>query len=93
MTDTKKSTQKTKRKRQCTACRQMKEKQDLVRVVRTPEGAVICDAGGRMNGRGAYLCRDAECLKKARKNASLERALKVRIPDEVYDQIEEVINS
>lgn len=61
--------------RMCVSCRVMKPKKELVRVVRTPEGEVAIDDTGRKNGRGAYLCRDAECLKKALKTRALERAL------------------
>ena len=74
--------------RQCMGCRERKEKKALIRVVRTPEGAVCLDFSGKLNGRGAYLCPDPECLKKARKTKSLERSLEVTIPEEVYDRLE-----
>lgn len=73
--------------RQCTGCREMKPKKELVRVVRSPEGEISIDAVGKKSGRGAYLCRDIECLKKARKARSLERSLEVSIPEEVYDTL------
>ena len=74
--------------RQCMGCRERKAKKELIRVVRTPEGAVCLDFSGKLNGRGSYLCPDLECLKKARKAKSLERSLEVPIPKEVYDRLE-----
>ncbi|MBO5869080.1 MAG: YlxR family protein [Oscillospiraceae bacterium] len=74
--------------RQCMGCRERREKKALIRVVRTPEGAVCLDFSGKLNGRGAYLCPDLDCLKKARKAKSLERSLDVSIPEEVYDRLE-----
>ena len=74
--------------RQCMGCRERKAKKELIRVVRTPEGAVCLDFSGKLNGRGSYLCPDLECLKKARKAKSLERSLEVEIPEEVYDRLE-----
>ena len=76
--------------RMCVACRQMRPKKELVRVVRTPEGQVLMDATGRANGRGAYLCHDLECLKKARKSKALERALETSIGSEAFEKLEEV---
>lgn len=75
--------------RQCVGCRESRTKRDLIRVIRTPEGHVALDETGRMNGRGAYLCRRVECLRKARRSKGLERSLKVTIPDEIYDRLEE----
>ena len=60
--------------RQCVGCREMKEKKALLRIVRTPEGQILLDGTGKKSGRGAYVCPDPACLKKARKNRSLERA-------------------
>ena len=74
--------------RQCVACREKKEKYALARVVRTPSGEVLYDARGKLSGRGAYVCRDVECLKKARKTRALERAFSNAIPPEVYDALE-----
>ena len=74
--------------RQCLGCREMKPKQSLVRVVRSPEGAISLDARGKASGRGAYDCRDMECLKKARKSKALERSLETSIPYEIYDRLE-----
>ena len=73
--------------RQCMGCRERKPKRDMIRVVRTPEGVVSLDFGGKMNGRGAYICPMADCLKKAQRSKSLERSLEVTIPEEVYDRL------
>ena len=74
--------------RQCMGCRERKNKRDMIRVVRTTEGTVSLDFGGKMNGRGAYVCPDMECLKKCRKPRALERCLEVAIPETVYDRLE-----
>ena len=74
--------------RQCMGCRERKPKRELIRVVRTPEGNVNLDFGGKMNGRGAYICPDAECLKKAIRSKALDRSLEVTIPQEVYDRLQ-----
>ena len=74
--------------RQCMGCRERKNKRDMIRVVRTTEGTVSLDFGGKMNGRGAYVCPDMECLKKCRKTRALERCLEVAIPETVYDRLE-----
>jgi predicted RNA-binding protein YlxR (DUF448 family) len=73
--------------RQCIACRQEKPKNELVRVIRTPEGDICIDKTGRMNGRGAYICMSMDCYKKAVKTKAIERSLKVQISDEVYEQL------
>jgi hypothetical protein len=75
--------------RQCVGCREMKEKRALVRVVKSPEGEISLDFGARKPGRGAYVCPDAACLKKARKSRALERAFSAPIPAEVYDALEQ----
>ena len=74
--------------RQCVGCREMKEKKTLLRIVRTPEGEVLLDSTGKKSGRGAYVCHDPACLKKARKSRALERAFETAIPPEVYDALE-----
>ena len=74
--------------RQCVGCREMKEKRELIRVVRSPEGEVSLDFKGKKPGRGAYLCPDPECLKKARKSRALERAFSQALPAEVYEGLE-----
>ena len=73
--------------RQCMGCRERKAKKDMIRVVRTTEGTVSLDFSGKLNGRGAYVCPDMECLKKAQKSRSLERCLEIEIPQEVYDRL------
>ena len=75
--------------RQCVGCRTMKDKKALIRVVKTPEGEVVLDGSGKKSGRGAYVCPDSACLKKARKSRALERAFELTIPDEVYDALEQ----
>ena len=73
--------------RQCVGCGEMKAKKELIRVIKTEE-EVLLDTTGRKNGRGAYICANPECLKKARKSKGLERSLKASIPDEVYENLE-----
>ena len=73
--------------RQCIGCRTQKPKNELIRVVRSPEGSVSLDFRGKAPGRGAYLCRDPQCLKKAVKSRALERALAVVVPQEVYERL------
>ena len=73
--------------RQCMGCRERKPKRELIRVVRCTDGEVRLDFGGKMNGRGAYICPNAECLKKVRKSKALDRSLEVTIPEEVYDRL------
>ena len=73
--------------RQCMGCRERKAKRELIRVVRTPDGTVSLDFGGKMNGRGAYICPDPECLRKVQKSKALDRSLEVSIPDEVYERL------
>ena len=75
--------------RQCLGCREMKPKPELVRVVRSPEGGVSVDLRGKAPGRGAYVCRSADCLKKALRSKALGRALGVEIPPEIYDALTE----
>ncbi len=73
--------------RQCVGCREHREKPQLIRVVRSPEGVISLDRRGRLPGRGAYLCPDPTCLKKAVKSKALERALEAPIPPEVAQAI------
>lgn len=77
--------------RQCMGCRERKAKKELIRVVRTPEGGVQVDFSGKVNGRGAYLCPNPECLRKAQRIKSLERSLEIVIPEEVYTRLEKEI--
>ncbi len=74
--------------RMCVGCREMKPKRELLRIVRTPEKKVEWDPTGKKSGRGAYLCSDPGCLKKARKAKSLERTLNIAIAEEIYDELE-----
>ena len=75
--------------RQCVGCREMRPKRELVRVVKSPEGAITLDFKGKAPGRGAYVCPNADCLKKARKSKALERSVDCQIPQEVYDGLVE----
>lgn len=73
--------------RKCTGCGEMKSKKEMVRVVKTNESEIILDLTGKLNGRGAYLCRSAECLKKAFKTKGIERSLKAQIDDELVEKL------
>lgn len=78
--------------RQCIGCREVREKKELIRVVKTPEGEFCIDRSGRRNGRGAYLCDNAECFARARKANALDRSFRIHVPDEIYDELERQIN-
>lgn len=78
--------------RKCTGCGEQKPKKELVRVVKTPDGEILLDLTGKASGRGAYICHNAECLKKARKSKRIDRTFEMTIPDEVYKQMEEEIS-
>ena len=78
--------------RMCVACRQMRPKKELVRIVRTPEGPVVRDRTGRANGRGAYLCGSLDCLNKAVKTRALERALEAKIEPELIEELKEAFS-
>lgn len=73
--------------RQCVGCREMKPKQELIRVVRGPDGAISLDSTGKKPGRGAYVCREGDCLRRAQKSRALERAFSSQIPPEVYEEL------
>ena len=73
--------------RMCVGCREMKEKRELIRVVRSPEGEVSLDPGGKKSGRGAYVCRNTECLKRAIRQKQLERQLDVTLPPETAEAL------
>ena len=75
--------------RQCLGCREMKPKRELIRVVRSPEGTISLDFKGKASGRGAYVCPDMACLKKAMKSKAIERAFETSIPEEIYAQLTE----
>lgn len=74
--------------RKCTGCGEMKPKNTLVRVVKSPEGELSVDLTGKKSGRGAYVCIDKACLAASRKARRLERAFACRVPDELYDELE-----
>ena len=74
--------------RKCVGCQEMKSKKEMIRVIRTAENEFVLDATGKKNGRGAYLCPDRECLKKAVKSRGLERSFKQAIPEAVYESLE-----
>ena len=78
--------------RRCVGCGEHFPKAELVRVLRTPEGEVILDLTGKKSGRGAYICKKASCLKKARKSRRIETSLECSIPEAVYDRMEEEIS-
>ena len=73
--------------RQCMGCRERKAKRELIRVVRGTDGQASLDFCGKMNGRGAYICPNPECLKKVQKSKALDRSLEVTIPDKVYERL------
>lgn len=75
--------------RKCVGCGEMKEKKEMIRVLKTPENEIILDTTGRANGRGAYICNSSECLMKAIRNKGLERSLKSQIPGEVSSRLKE----
>jgi len=77
--------------RTCVITKEKLPKQELIRIVRTPEGSIIIDEKGKANGRGAYLKKDLEVFKKARKSNILEKHLEVKVPDEIFDELEEMV--
>ncbi len=79
--------------RKCVGCQEMRNKKDLIRILRTTEGEVILDETGRKNGRGAYLCRSKECLEKALKTKALERTLKTPVPDQTLEELKKEIDA
>ena len=79
--------------RMCMGCREMKEKRSLLRVVKSPEGAISFDRVGKAPGRGAYVCKSKACLERAVKARQLERALETRIDEAVFTQLMEEIDA
>lgn len=79
--------------RQCTGCREMKSKKEMMRVLKTAEDEIVLDTTGKKNGRGAYVCFSMECLEKAMKSRGLERSLKTRIPEDVYETLKKEFES
>lgn len=71
----------------------MKNKKEMLRVLKTTDDQIIIDATGRKNGRGAYICPSMDCYKKAVKNKGLERSLKMAIPKEIYEALEKEMDN
>lgn len=79
--------------RMCTGCMEMKPKKELIRVVKSPEDEVAVDLTGKKSGRGAYICKNIECLEKSFKTKKLSRNLDIRIDENIYNRLkEEIIN-
>ena len=74
--------------RQCIGCGEMKSKKEMIRILKTESEGIVLDATGRKNGRGAYICPSADCLKKAVKSRGLDRSFKMQVPREVYETLE-----
>lgn len=79
--------------RKCNGCGEQKDKRELVRIVKNADGEISLDLTGKAAGRGAYICRNAECLKKARKSKRIDRAFECTVPSEVYDKLEEQLKN
>ncbi len=79
--------------RMCTGCYARKPKNELIRVVRTPEGEIVLDLTGKKNGRGTYLCADVQCLSKAIKAKRFEAAFGMQVPSEVYERLKEELEA
>lgn len=79
--------------RSCNGCNAQKPKNELIRIVKSPEGEVSLDLTGKKPGRGAYICNNAECLRKARKSRRIDRIFDLPIPAEVYDSMEDEIKA
>ena len=78
--------------RQCLGCNAHKPKKEMIRVVRLPDGGVVLDLKGKVSGRGAYICPDKNCFKKARKSKRIEHTLECEIREDIYDAMEEMIS-
>ena len=79
--------------RSCVITREKLPKGELIRIVKTPEGKIIVDTSGKMNGRGAYIKKDSTVLEKAKKSKILDKVLEINIPDDVYEEINRIINN
>lgn len=77
--------------RQCLGCNSHRPKKEMIRVVRLPDGSVVLDLVGKVSGRGAYICPDKSCFRKARKSKRIEHVLECEIPEDIYDAMEERI--
>ncbi len=73
--------------RLCVGCKEMKPKKEMMRVIKSAEGEIFLDTTGKKNGRGAYICKQVECLEKAFSNHGLERSLKISIPKETMENL------
>lgn len=80
-----------KPQRMCVACREKKNKFDLIRVVKTPDEKVVVEKGKKVNGRGAYLCLTKKCIERANKFNALGQALNIKVPQEIYDELKNMI--
>mgnify|MGYP002514820591 CR=1 FL=1 len=78
--------------RQCVGCNEMKNKKDLIRVIKTPEDTILLDLTGKKNGRGAYICHSVTCFEKAKRSKALEKSLRISIPFDVYDELEKELS-
>lgn len=78
--------------RMCTGCREMKPKKELVRIVKTPTGEIKLDVTGKLNGRGAYICKSKDCFEKAHKSNAIARAFETSVSDEIYSLLEKELN-
>lgn len=79
--------------RQCVGCGEMKNKKELIRVLKTEEEGFVLDFTGKKNGRGAYICRNAECLKAAKRSKGLDRSFKMAVSDDIYDSLTKEIEA
>lgn len=79
--------------RKCIGCQEMKNKKEMMRILRTTEDQVVLDTTGKKNGRGAYICFSKECFARAVKSKALERSLKMSIPQEIYDSLKKEIDA
>lgn len=79
--------------RMCLGCGENKPKRELIRIVKSPEGEISLDFTGKKSGRGAYICKDTECLKKIQKNKRLSKSFSCKIDDNVYESLEEVLEN
>lgn len=77
--------------RKCVACNESKPKKELIRIVRNTDGMVEIDLTGKVNGRGAYICPDLDCLEKVKKSKRLAKTLEIEVPDEVFDRLYDII--
>ncbi|WP_244833161.1 YlxR family protein [Clostridium sp. BJN0001] len=79
--------------RMCTGCMEMKPKKELIRIVKNSDGEVSVDLTGKKSGRGAYICKDSDCLEKAFKTRRLSRNLEIQIDDDIYNKLKEEIEN